>query len=190
MNLRTSAIVAVVAALVGAGGAGAASQYLITNISQIKPSVRKQLRTPAHLVISVQGEQGPRGAQGPVGPQGEQGPKGERGPGGLDGVPGPQGLQGPPGLISTIDTAFGDIPAIPLAGAGAPNTATSTAQCPPGEVAISGGWNTVAIENPSSIEVIDSHPTPTDQGWEVTARGSLVQFQAVANCASTSAGSK
>jgi hypothetical protein len=42
MKARTVAIVAVAAALVGAGGASAASQYLITSINQIKPSVRKQ----------------------------------------------------------------------------------------------------------------------------------------------------
>lgn len=46
-----------------AGGATAASQYIITNIHQIKPSVRAHLR----------GQRGPRGLQGSTGAQGAPG---------------------------------------------------------------------------------------------------------------------
>jgi hypothetical protein len=65
-------VVSVVAALVVTGGVAAASGYLITNIHQIKPSVRAALR----------GRQGPRGFTGP---------KGAPGTPGLPGTPGADG---------------------------------------------------------------------------------------------------
>ena len=58
----------VVFALLG-GGAAAATGYIITNINQIKPSVRAQLR----------GMQGPRGFTGPRGLQGQTGAQGQQG---------------------------------------------------------------------------------------------------------------
>src|ERR1700733_11182648 len=51
------------------GGALAASHYLITNVNQIKPSVRHALRGNT----GPQGPAGPQGAQGAPGPQGAQG---------------------------------------------------------------------------------------------------------------------
>ena len=48
---RTTILAAVVALSVPAAGAGAASHFVITNIGQIKPSVRAHLR----------GSPGPRG---------------------------------------------------------------------------------------------------------------------------------
>jgi hypothetical protein len=63
-------IVSVLAALVVTGGVAAASGYLITNIHQIKPSVRAALK----------GKRGPRGFTGP------------------QGVPGVPGLPGKPGV--------------------------------------------------------------------------------------------
>ena len=59
-------VVSIVAALVVTGGVAAASGYLITNIQQIKPSVRTALK----------GRQGPRGF---TGPQGTPGPAGAPG---------------------------------------------------------------------------------------------------------------
>ena len=60
---------AVVGALAVTGGAAAANGWVISNIHQIKPSVRAQLK-------GNRGRQGPQGPQGPQGAQGSQGPQG------------------------------------------------------------------------------------------------------------------
>jgi hypothetical protein len=78
---RTTIIAAVLAVAVLATGAGAVSHFIITNVAQIKPSVRAQLR----------GSQGLRGFAGPPGTQGIQGTQGQAG------APGPQGIPGAPG---------------------------------------------------------------------------------------------
>ena len=77
-------LVACLALFVALGGTGlAASHYLITKTSQIKPSVLAQLR-------------GPRGPAGPQGPAGAQGPQGAGGPQGV------QGVVGRPGTDATL----------------------------------------------------------------------------------------
>ena len=180
MKARTIAIVAVVAALLGGGGASAASRYLITNINQIKPSVRKQLRTPAAIVVSLQGPRGPRGA---TGLQGEHGATGEQGPKGDQGTQGPQGATGPPGsMISKIDRVVGPIVTVGLASA---DYNTSIAQCPPGDIVLSGGWSLwpgPPDPVPNRLQIIDSYANDSDTAWYITATGASDQFYARANC--------
>ena len=67
-----------------AGGAFAASHYLITSTKQISPKVLSKLKGRRGLA-------GPQGPTGAIGPQGPGGPQGSRGP------PGQRGEQGPPG---------------------------------------------------------------------------------------------
>lgn len=69
-----------------AGGAAAASHYLITSSKQISPKVLKELKTT-----------GPRGAAGAVGPGGPAGPSGAAGANGTNGAPGPEGKPGAQG---------------------------------------------------------------------------------------------
>jgi hypothetical protein len=125
--------ITVIAALVIAGGATAAGTWVISNINQIKPSVRHQLR----------GNQGPRGftgAQGPQGPQGSQGPQGV-------GVTGPPGPAGPPSLALTeSDGALTDLP---------PNAITPLGVlCPSGDIAVGGGWQPNDVT--SSVNLLQS----------------------------------
>lgn len=84
----------VIGVVFGGAGAFAASRYVITSLSQIKPSVRAQLR----------GSQGRKGTSGPQGQQGPQGPQGQQGQAGSQGQQGAQGPSGAPGANGTNGT--------------------------------------------------------------------------------------
>ncbi len=88
----TSMVVASLALFVALSGTGmAATHYLLTSKSQIKPSLLAQLKGSA-------GKPGPRGATGPTGPTGAAGPAGAAGAAGTAGQPGKPG----PGLTSLL----------------------------------------------------------------------------------------
>jgi hypothetical protein len=66
-------IIACLALFFSLAGTGiAASRYIITSTSQIKPSVRRALH-------GAEGARGPVGAQGSPGQAGQRGPEGQRG---------------------------------------------------------------------------------------------------------------
>lgn len=101
-------IIAIVALFVALGGtAVAASRYIITSTSQIKPSVLKDLH-------GHDGATGPAGTPGQVGATGQAGAQGtpglagnpgEKGATGDEGAVGKEGPQGPPGASGTTIVA-------------------------------------------------------------------------------------
>ena len=87
---------ALVALAILTAGAGAATRFAITNIGQIKPSVRAQLRSNRGL----RGFTGPRGLPGVQGPTGAQGPQGTKG---TPGAPGAQGAAGSARAVAVVN---------------------------------------------------------------------------------------
>ena len=116
-------VIATVALFFSMAGAGiAASHYLITSTSQIKPSVLKSLR----------GKQGPSGAPGSAGQAGATGPAGVVTASAITDVAGPQ---------QTL-CAYGS----------SCDSATSTAACPSGTTVISGGWSGTVSGGSTTID--------------------------------------
>lgn len=95
---NVTATVALFFALSG-GAAYAASHYIITSKSQIKPTVFKAL-------VGKPGPTGTQGPTGPTGPTGAAGPAGSAGPVG----PGSEGKQGPAGTSVTTKEIKGSEP--------------------------------------------------------------------------------
>jgi hypothetical protein len=94
LNSRFGApgVVAVLALVIAmAGGAYAAKHYVISSLSQIKPSVVAQLK-------------------GKAGPAGPTGPSGQKGDPGAVGATGPQGAAGSPGAPGSPWTVGGTLP--------------------------------------------------------------------------------
>ena len=118
MRWTRHSIVTVVVAMAGlmifGGGAWAAGKFIITNINQIKPSVRAQLRgAPGQR--GDKGSQGTPGAQGAQGPQGPQGPQGSQGSQGVQGQPGSPGGPGAQGTIAAV-VIRDDLVSVPAGG--------------------------------------------------------------------------
>jgi hypothetical protein len=154
----------VIGALLLAGGAAAAGRYVITNIHQIKPSVRAQLR----------GHRGPRGFTGARGLTGAQGPSGPAGPAGASGA---QFVSQASGAMATLcdDDSLSC------------SVGSSVATCPGGTVVVGGGWDG-SPDPPVLATVAFNRPLGTN-AWEVIMAdnsggnvGFTQTFTAVATC--------
>ena len=141
-RIHPATVISIVALFFSLGGASlAASHYLITSVSQIKPSVRVQLH----------GQRGRTGARGIAGP---------RGPAGPQGLAGPQGPAGdnvaPYTITSDTDSMTSSFP-----------TASIIVRCDLGDSVISGGFfgqNEVVTTN---VPHAEDGGRPID--WDVTA---------------------
>ncbi len=144
------------------GGALAASHYIITSTSQIKPTVLRKLEkpalaaTPAAPVPGPAGATGERGAKGDPGEPGAQGLKGET-------VVGPRGEKGEQGAlgIQRIQQAEGE-PVTLLPGQHREEGLEAT--CPEGGTPIGGGY----VASEATIHVYASSMM-TNVGWHVSA---------------------
>jgi hypothetical protein len=136
-------------------------------------------------VAGVQGDPGLAGPSGPAGPQGVAGPQGPAGAPGPFGPAGPAGPQGPAG-ISAYEIMMGPIMTFSTNGN---VTSSLSADCPPGKVAIGGGFDLGG--NTVPVTPVASFPA-TPSSWRVLARLSQVtaasfQGRAFAVCAAVAA---
>jgi hypothetical protein len=81
----------------------------------------------------IRGLTGPRGATGAAGHQGPAGQQGLRGPAGPQGLQGPRGPVGPAGISGTE--------IVTVTSQGSAGQKTTTAACPDGDFALSGGFS-------------------------------------------------
>ena len=115
---RIAVIALSLAVLLSAGSADAgqrkSSKYKVTKLSQIHPSVLRELRRQIQQTAGPQGPEGPQGvggiagaqglpgARGAEGATGPQGAAGAQGPAGEKGDRGDEGDQGPPGPAYSV----------------------------------------------------------------------------------------
>lgn len=106
-----------------------------------------------------------------------QGPRGERGPQGTAGLQGPKGdagQPGAPGTVGPLTEATGEM----TSGSSSVNISLkSSATCPAGQRAISGGFILQAGA------VTSNRRAPDGNGWEVVSTGTAPKVQAFAYCA-------
>jgi hypothetical protein len=145
---RIIAVIAVVAMLLGAGGATAAQVITgkqIKNNSVTGKDIRNESLTRSDFKGSV------RGPRGPAGPQGSQG---------VAGAPGAQGPAGPRGAAGATSV---------IVRSGPVSLGDSTAHCNPGERAVGGGGFTGDtggyLYNSTPLEDVGQTPT----AWTASA---------------------
>ena len=155
------AVLVVVAVLALSATAGGGVRQLITG-KDIKPNSITSKHIVDHtiqgrdlsrrLVKSLKGPKGARGATGSQGPAGAQGPAGPQGPSGAAGY--------------TIVT--GDSVTVPVYDADAdhPGTATGSADCGAGKLAVGGGGS--LADQTVIAWVSSSYPAADGHGWTVT----------------------
>lgn len=161
--MKNAVIAALVSALVSASAGAAATKYVITSTSQIKPTVLRKLEKPA-LAATPAAAPGPQGERGPEGKQGATGLTGPQGPGG-ESVRGPMGEAGPEGASGSAYRQIRayDATSAPLA-PGEHRAEGIEARCPEGSRPVGGGYEA----SEPRIHVYGSH-VATNEGWTVAA---------------------
>lgn len=157
--VRRNAIAIVALVFAMAGTSLAASRYIITSTSQIKPSVLRKLH-------GTRGPQGPAGALGPTGPTGPTGPAGPVVTTALVEVTGPEGV------VEAIEGEY---------------SAESLAVCPAGDVVVSGGDYIDASLSPTTTasKPVKSGTRSAWWGFEHRSAEFLGKVIAYAECAAS-----
>jgi hypothetical protein len=139
---RTKQVLVIGAFALALGGVGTASaSFVITNIRQISPHVRAQLK----------GNRGPAGARGPAGSPGQAGLPGATGPSGISSV---AQVQGPLEIAGTYSSGA----AVVLA----------EAQCPAGAIAVGGGFEgDTSLPSDAPIDLTTAESSSLGTGWAV-----------------------
>jgi hypothetical protein len=175
-----------IALFVALGGTSiAATHYVITSTSQIKPSVLSKLH-------GSRGATGAAGQAGATGPQGTAGAHGATGPQGSVGATGPQGKEGSAGALSALTFVPGNEAVLPGKKEKGPileeeGIEASAAVCPKGSHVVSGGVNVYAGKN-GAITGELSVPSETHEAWIVIAANGgeeKGEVQALAYCAAS-----
>ena len=152
-------VLAIVALFVALGGSSYAAVTVLPRASVGAPQIKqgavnsKKVQDGSLLVKDFKQGQlpaGPQGPQGEQGPQGTQGPQGPQGPQGTPGAPGISGFQVVDGPTVSVDPG---------------RTSQSTATCPAGKKAISGGYETGSSANVTLNRTGPSSAAAT--GWYV-----------------------
>jgi collagen triple helix repeat protein len=168
-----SMAVSVVALVFSMAGTGvAASHWVISSTSQIKPTVLRKLEKPALAATPAAPVPGPAGATGATGATGERGAKGDPGAGGAQGLKGEAGERGARGEVGEpghagsaySNVSFHEGEPVTLA-PGQHKEEGIEARCPEGSKPVGGGF----IASDPHIHVFSSHEDTGNLGWQVGA---------------------
>jgi hypothetical protein len=111
--------------------------------------------------------------------------RGRRGPAGRVGPQGPRGPQGPAADLTMVTGSIGSLCGVH---SGDCHFGASTAICPPGHLAVSGGWHEVVGPSDVDVSVTSNthyHALGGVDGWSVGMRNNSDtpwSFQAIAMC--------
>jgi hypothetical protein len=154
-RISPATVIASVALFFSLAGTGiAASHFLITSTSQIKPSVRAAL-------TGARGPKGATGANGATGATGATGAQGLQGPPGVNGATGPQGVQGPQGVAGAVGINWSGSSAVYEVMSGqssvlASGDTTEVAHCNPNDHVLTGGFTGAKVIVTTSIPSVPS----------------------------------
>lgn len=157
-RISPAVLISIIALVFAVTGTAIAGGYIITSTKQIKPSVRHALK----------GNRGPRGYQGDAG---QPGAPGQFNTANVTQVRGP---------VATMCADSGTFQSCTIG--------QSTAQCPPGSVALGGGLD--GLNSPPVVSTIVYDYPINGSAWEIIINNQAsipATFQTVATCATGAA---